>query len=93
MYLLAYLFVLVVLGLCGGAQAFSSCEGCPSLQCMGFSLQWLLLLQSTGSRCSGFSSSSMGLVVVVQGLNCSKACGIFKDQESNLCPLHWQVDS
>ena len=28
-----------------------------SLQCMGFSLQWLLLLQSTGSRC--FSSCGM----------------------------------
>ena len=27
-----------------------------SLQCAGFSLQWLLLLQSTGSRCVGFSS-------------------------------------
>ena len=29
------------------------------LQCMGFSLQWLLLLQSTGSRHTGFSSCSM----------------------------------
>ena len=27
-----------------------------SLQCPGFSLQWLLLLQSTGSRRAGFSS-------------------------------------
>ena len=24
--------------------------------CVGFSLQWLLLLRSTGSRCAGFSS-------------------------------------
>ena len=30
--------------------------GYSSLQCMCFSLQWLLLLQSTGSRCAGFSS-------------------------------------
>ena len=30
-----------------------------SLQCMGFSLQWLLLLRSTGSRHTGFSSCSM----------------------------------
>ena len=22
-----------------------------------------------------------------------EACGIFQDQGSNLCPLHWQVDS
>ena len=27
-----------------------------SLQCAGFSLRWLLLLQSTGSRRAGFSS-------------------------------------
>ena len=26
------------------------------LRCAGFSLQWLLLLRSTGSRCAGFSS-------------------------------------
>ena len=30
--------------------------GYSSLQCAGFSLWWLLLLQSTGSRCVGFSS-------------------------------------
>ena len=30
--------------------------GYSSLQCVGFSLQWLLLLRSTGSRCAGFSS-------------------------------------
>ena len=48
---------------------------------MGFSLQWLLLLQSTGS------------VVVEHGLSCSKACGIFPTQGSNPCLLHWQVNS
>ena len=30
--------------------------GYSSLRCAGFSLRWLLLLQSTGSRCMGFSS-------------------------------------
>ena len=30
--------------------------GYSSLQCAGFSLRWLLLLQSTGSRRAGFSS-------------------------------------
>ena len=30
--------------------------GYSSLRCAGFSLRWLLLLQSTGSRCAGFSS-------------------------------------
>ena len=32
-------------------------------------------------------------IVVEHGLNCSKACGIFLDQGSNLCLLHWQADS
>ena len=31
-------------------------RGYSSLRCAGFSLQWLLLLQSTGSRHAGFSS-------------------------------------
>ena len=30
--------------------------GYSSLRCVGFSLQWLVLLWSTGSRCAGFSS-------------------------------------
>ena len=32
---------------------------CSWLRCTGFSLQWLLLLQSISSRCLGFSSCSM----------------------------------
>ena len=36
---------------------------------------------------------STGLIVVVHELSCSMACGIFLDQGSNLCLLHWQVDS
>ena len=80
--------------------------GYSLLQCAGFSLQWLLLLQSTGSRHMGFSScgswasvivarglQSAGSVVVALGLSCSVACGIFPDQGSNPCPLHWQADS
>ena len=31
-------------------------EGYSSLRCTGFSLRWLLLLRSTGSRRAGFSS-------------------------------------
>ena len=27
-------------------------------------------------------------VAVAHGLSCSAACGIFPDQESDLCPLH-----
>ena len=60
--------------------------GYSSLQCAGFSLSWLLLLWSTGS-------TRAGSVVVAHGLSCSAACGIFPDQGSNPCPLHWQADS
>ena len=36
---------------------------------------------------------SVGSVVEEHRLSCSPACGIFPDQGSNLCLLHWQVDS
>ena len=39
-------------------------------------------------RLSGIWASA----VVVHGLSYLLACGIFLDQGSNLCPLHWQVD-
>ena len=96
MYLLAYLFVLVVLGLCGGAQAFSSCEGCPSLQCMGFSWGHLLLWSMGCRTCRLQYLRYMGSVVVAHRLgrlSCSMANGIFPDQELNPCLLYWQVDS
>ena len=49
--------ILAALGLCCCTWAFSSCgERGLLLWCAGFSLRWLLLLQSMGSRCAGFSS-------------------------------------
>ena len=30
---------------------------------------------------------------MVHGLSCCEECGIFLDQGSNPCPLHWQADS
>ena len=45
-----------------------------------------LLLRSTGSR-------RAGSVIVAHGPSCSAACGIFPDQGSNPCSLHWQADS
>ena len=70
--------------------------GYSPLWCVGFSLWWLLLSQSTGSRHVDFSSCHtlwhVGSVVVAHGLSCSAACGIFTDQGSNPCPLHWQAD-
>ena len=76
------------------------------LRCAGLSLRWPLLLRSTGSRCTGFRScgtwasvvaarglQSAGSAAVAHGPSCSVACGIFPDQGSNPCPLHWQADS
>ena len=42
-----------------GLSLVASNRGYSSLWCAGFSLQWLILLQSTGSRCAGFSSCGM----------------------------------
>ena len=43
---------------------------------------------------SSFDSQALGTdSIVVHGLSCSGACGIFMDQGSNLCLLHWQADS
>ena len=72
--------------------------GYSSFWCVGFSLRWLLLSWSTGSRHVGSvvvacELWSTGSVVVVRRLSCSVACGIFPDQGSNPCPLHWQADS
>ena len=60
--------------------------GHSSSRCAGLSLSQPLLLRSTGSR-------RAGSVVVAHGPSCSVACGIFPDQGSNPCPLHWQADS
>ena len=60
--------------------------GHSSSRCAGLSLSRPLLLRSTGSR-------RTGSVVVAHGLSCYAACGIFPDQGSNPCPLHWQADS
>ena len=38
-----------------GLSLVATSGGYPSLQCMGFSLRWLFLLWSTGSRRTGFS--------------------------------------
>ena len=69
-----------------GLSLVAASRGHSSLRCAGLSLLWPLLLQSTGSR-------HAGSVVVAHGPSCSVACGIFPDQGSNLCPLHWQADS
>ena len=64
-------------------------EATLQLWCSGFSLQWHLLLQSTGfSSCSRQPQylRPTSSVVVAHGLSCLMACGIFPDQGSNLRP-------
>ena len=80
-WLLCWVFVSVL-----GLSLVAAGGGHSSSQCAGLSLSWPLLLRSTGSR-------RAGSVVVAHGPSCSTACGIFPDQGSNLCPLHWQADS
>ena len=60
--------------------------GHSSSRCVALSLSRPLLLRSTGSR-------RAGSVIMAHGPSCSAACGIFPDQGSNPCPLHWQADS
>ena len=62
------------------ALAFSSYgDGCSWLQCVGFSLQWLFLLWSIGSKHTGLVSAW-----------CLESSWT-RDQRR--CPLHWQVVS
>ena len=75
------ILLLAVLGLhcCEGFSPVVASGGYSSLQWVSFSLEWLPLLRSMCSGCTGFSSSAPGLqsaIVVVHGLSCSAACGI-----------------
>ena len=67
-------------------QTYHMNSGYYLLRCTGFSLRWLLSLQSMGSR-------HVGSAVAVRVFRCPTACGIFPGHRLNPCPLHWQVDS
>ena len=69
-----------------GLSLLAASRGRSSSRCAGLSLLRPLLLRSTGPR-------RAGSVIVAHGPSCSAACGIFPDQGSNPCPLHWQADS
>ena len=85
-YLFIYFWLCWVFVSVRGLSLVEASGGHSSSQCAGLSLSRPLLLRSTGSR-------RAGSVVVAHGLLCSAACGIFPDQRSNPCPLHWQADS
>ena len=85
-YLFIYFWLCWVFVSVWGLSLVAASGGHSSSRCTGLSLSWPLLLRGTGSR-------HTGSVVVAHGLSCSTACGIFPDQGSNPCPLHWQADS
>ena len=67
---LCIIIFLICIYLCWLHWVFIAARGLSlAVVLMGFSLQWLLLLQSTGSRCADS-------VVVARRLSCSSACGI-----------------
>ena len=72
--------------LCEGFSPVAASGGHSSSRRAGPSPSRPLLLRSRGSR-------RAGSVVVVHGLSCSAACGIFLDQGPNPRSLHWQADS
>ena len=80
---------MAVLGLRFCARPFSSCgkHGPLFIAVRGpLTIAASLVAESTGSR-------RAGSVIVAHGPSCSVACGIFPDQGSNPCPLHWEADS
>ena len=85
-YLFIYLWLCWVFVSVRGLSLVAASGGHSSMQCAGLSLSWPLLLRSTGSR-------RAGSVTVAHRPSRSAACGIFPDQGSNPCPLHWQADS
>ena len=85
-YLFIYFWLSWVFVSVRGLSLVAVSGGHSSSQCAGLSLSRPLLLRSTGSR-------HAGSVAVAHGPSRSAACGIFPDQGSNPCPLHWQADS
>ena len=75
-----------------GARA-SHCDGFFCCTQHGLQARGLQQLQHVGSVAVAHGLQTTDSVVVAHGLSWATACGIFLDQRSNLCPLHWQVDS
>ena len=93
LFLFIYFCLHWVFNAARGLSLVAASGGYSSLWFAGLSLQWVLLLWSTGSRRMGFSSCGLQALERRLSSRCSAACGIFPDQGSNLCPLSWQADS
>ena len=75
-----YLFIIF------GSAGSLFCGGCsPPAE--------LRLLTEVASLVAEQRLQGTGSVVVMRSLSCSEACGVFPNQGSNLCLLHWQADS
>ena len=85
-YLFIYLWLCWVFVSVRGLSPVAASGGHSSSRCAGLSLSRPLLLRSMVSRRAGSA-------IVAHGPSCSAACGIFPDQGSNPCPLHWPADS
>ena len=85
-YLFIYFWLCWVFVSVRGLSLVAASGGHSSSRCAGLSLSRPLLLRSTGSRRAGSA-------IVAHGPSRSAARGIFPDQGSNPCPLHWQADS
>ena len=91
-FFLNFIYLFICLWLCWvlvsvrGLSLVAASGGHSSSRCAGLSLSRPLLLRSTDSRRAGSA-------IVAHGPSCSAACGIFPEQGSNPCPLHWQADS
>ena len=84
-----YIYVfMAALGLHCGTHSFSSCGRGATLSSCSAQVFHGGIFSCCRARALGTRAS----VVVARGLCCSKPCGIFPDQESNLCALHWQGD-
>ena len=81
---LRLLFIVV----CGLLLVVASVVECGLFWHMGFGKSRLM-----GSVVVTSKIKRTDPVVVVQGLGCSVAFGIFPDQGLNPCPLHYKVDS
>ena len=68
-------------------MGFSLVQGATLVTVCGFFIAMVSLVaehELWGERAS---------IVVAHGRSCSSVCGIFPDQGSNLCLLHWQAVS
>ena len=84
---------------CSKWGLFSSCGAwasyCGGFFCYGAWAPGHAGFSSWGSRAPQlqFPGSRAHSIVEAHGLDCSMACGLFPNQGSNLCLLHWQADS